>query len=181
MNVPKLLFWGKDWAPKVCRLSVLFGYSLERSESRINSRYLEFTSISLIYSRKKELLFWLSRYLNRLTRAARQIRGDSKLSDKAIARLWPKEILIWRNSYEIMHLFREKIGHARSWLFGFVTRTEREVKASRGSGIFQSCFRMPRSYHGISSRYLRVLRYLLFWLEILTAKVFYRKHWSNLG
>ena len=38
-----------------------------RSESRISSRYLEITSISLIYSltfsRKKELLFWLSRGL----------------------------------------------------------------------------------------------------------------------
>ena len=64
-----------------------FYSAIKRSESRINSRYLEFTSISLIYSRNKELLFWLSRDLNRLTRAARQIRGDSKLSDKAIARL----------------------------------------------------------------------------------------------
>ena len=93
-----------------CRL-----YSaIKRSESRINSRYLEFTSISLIYSRKKELLFWLSRGLNRLTCAARQIRGDSKLSDKAMAPLRPKEIWIWRNRYEIMHLFQEKTGHARS-------------------------------------------------------------------
>ena len=86
INVPKLLFWGQDWAPKVfvvCR----FYSAIKRSESRINSRYLEFTSISLIYSGKKELLLWLSRDLNRLTLAARQIRGDSKLSDKAIARL----------------------------------------------------------------------------------------------
>ena len=54
-----------------------------RSESRISPRYLEITSISLIYSltflRKKELLFWLSRGLNRLTCVTRQIRGDSKL------------------------------------------------------------------------------------------------------
>ena len=68
-------------------VSCRFYSAIKRSESRINSRYLEFTSISLIYSRKKELLFWLSRDLNRLTLAARQIRGDSKLSDKAIARL----------------------------------------------------------------------------------------------
>ena len=56
-----------------------------RSESRISSRYLEITSTSLIYSltfsRKKELLFWLSRGLNRLTCVTRQIRGDSKLRD----------------------------------------------------------------------------------------------------
>ena len=56
-----------------------------RSESRISPRYLEITSISLIYSltfsRKKELLFWLSRGLNRLTCVTRQIRGDSKLRD----------------------------------------------------------------------------------------------------
>ena len=47
--------------------------------------YLEITSISLIhsltFSRKKELLFWLSRDLNRLTCVTRQIRGDFKLRD----------------------------------------------------------------------------------------------------
>ena len=53
--------------------------------SRISPRYLEITSISVIYSltfsRKKELLFWLPRGLNRLTCVTRQIRGDSKLRD----------------------------------------------------------------------------------------------------
>ena len=48
-------------------------------------RYLEITSISLIYcltySRKKELSFWLARGLNSLTCATLQIRGDSKLRD----------------------------------------------------------------------------------------------------
>ena len=24
-NVPKMLFWGQDWARKICRFSVLFG------------------------------------------------------------------------------------------------------------------------------------------------------------
>ena len=47
-----------------------FYSAIWRSESRISSRCLEITSISLIYSltfsRKKELLFWLSRSLNRL-------------------------------------------------------------------------------------------------------------------
>ena len=60
-----------------------FYSAIWRSESRISSRYLEITSISLLYSltfsRKKELLFWLSRGLNRLTCVTRQIRGDSKL------------------------------------------------------------------------------------------------------
>ena len=56
-----------------------------RSESRITSKYLEITSISLIYSltysRKKEFLFWLVRGLSWLTCATLQIRGDSKLRD----------------------------------------------------------------------------------------------------
>ena len=47
------------------------------SESQISSRYLEITSISSLYSltywRKKELLFWLSRGLNPLTCATRQL------------------------------------------------------------------------------------------------------------
>ena len=58
-----------------------FYSAIKRSESRISSRYLEFMSISLIYSRKKELLFWPAGGLNRLTCAARQVRRDSKLSD----------------------------------------------------------------------------------------------------
>ena len=44
---------------------------------RFSSRYLEITSISLTLSRKKELLFWLPRGLNRLTCVTRQVRGDS--------------------------------------------------------------------------------------------------------
>ena len=76
-------------------------------ESRISSRYLEITSISLIYSltysRKKELLFWLSRGLNRLTSVTRQIRGDSKVRDSPIALLRPKVVRDMKNSYEIMH------------------------------------------------------------------------------
>ena len=47
-NVSKLTFLGQDWAGKVCRFSVFSAIS--RSESRISSRCLEITSISLIYS-----------------------------------------------------------------------------------------------------------------------------------
>ena len=82
-NVSKLPFFDKIGQAK----SVGFRFYLAnwRSGSRISSRYLEITSISLIYSlpfsRKKELLFWLSRGLNRLTWVTCQIRGDSKLRD----------------------------------------------------------------------------------------------------
>ena len=82
-KVSKLPFFDKIGQAK----SVGFRFYLViwRSESRITSRYLEITSISLIYSltysRKKELLFWLSRGLNRLTCVTRQIRGDSQLRD----------------------------------------------------------------------------------------------------
>ena len=82
-NVSKLPFFDKIGHAK--SVGFRFYSAIWRSESRISSRYLEITSISLIYSltfsRKKELLFWLSRGLNRLTCVTRQIRGDSKLRD----------------------------------------------------------------------------------------------------
>ena len=66
-NVPKLLFF-KDRI-RLAKSASFRSYSvILRSESRISSRYLEITLISLIYSlthsSKKELLFWLSRGLN---------------------------------------------------------------------------------------------------------------------
>ena len=58
---------------------------------------------NFISSREKELVFWLSRGLNRLTRVTRQIRGDSKLRDQLIDLLRPKVVRHMKNSYEIMH------------------------------------------------------------------------------
>ena len=82
-NVSKLTFFDKIGHVK--SVGFRFYSSIWRSESRISSRYLEITSTSLIYSltfsRKKELLFWPSRGLNRLTCVTRQIRADSKLRD----------------------------------------------------------------------------------------------------
>ena len=82
-NVWKLTFFDKIGHAK--SVGFRFYSAIWRSESRISSRYFEITSISLIYSltfsRKKELLFWLSRGLNRLTCVTRQIKGDSKLRD----------------------------------------------------------------------------------------------------
>ena len=82
-NVSKLQFFDKIGQAKF--LGFRFYSAIWRSESRISSTYLESTSISLIYSlifsRKKELLFWLSRGLNRLTCVTHQIRADSKLRD----------------------------------------------------------------------------------------------------
>ena len=60
-NVSKLPFFDKIGQAKSAGFR--FYSAIRRSESRISSRYLEITSISLIYSltysRKKELLFWL--------------------------------------------------------------------------------------------------------------------------
>ena len=82
-NVSKLHLWDKIGHAK--SVGFRFYSAIWRGESRISSRCLEITSISLIYSltysRKKELLFWLSRGLNRLTCVTRQIRGGSKLRD----------------------------------------------------------------------------------------------------
>ena len=82
-NVSKLQFCDKIGQAKF--VGFRFYSAIWRSESRISLRYLEITSISLIYpltfSRKKELSFWLSWGLNRLTCVTRQIRGDSKLRD----------------------------------------------------------------------------------------------------
>ena len=76
-------FWDKIGRAK--SIGFPFYSAILRSESRISSRYLEMTSISLIYSltysRKKALLFWISRGLNLPTYVTRQIRGDSKLRD----------------------------------------------------------------------------------------------------
>ena len=82
-NVWKLTFFDKIGHAK--SVGFRFYSAIWRSESRISSRYFEITSISSIYyltfSRKKELLFWLSRGLNRLTCVTRQIKEDSKLRD----------------------------------------------------------------------------------------------------
>ena len=82
-NVSKLPFFDKIGHAK--SVGFRFYSAIWRSESRISSRYLEITLISLIYSltfsRKKELLIWLPWGLNRLTCVTRQIRGDSKLRD----------------------------------------------------------------------------------------------------
>ena len=115
-NVSKLQFFDKIGQ------AVFVGFRLysatSESENRISSRYLEITSISLIYSltfsRKKELRFWPSRGLNRLTCVTRQIRGDSKLRDQPIALLRPKVVWYVKNSYEMMHQFRDTIGRASS-------------------------------------------------------------------
>ena len=58
---------------------------------------------SLTYSRKKKLLFWLHRGLNRLNCVTGQIRGDSKLRDYPIVLLRPKVVRDPKNSCEIMH------------------------------------------------------------------------------
>ena len=75
----KLTFFDKIGDAK--SVGFRFYSAIWRSKSRISPRYLEITSISLIFPRKKELLSWLSWGLNRLTCVTRQIRGDSKLSD----------------------------------------------------------------------------------------------------
>ena len=77
-NVSKLPFFNKIGQAK--SVGFRFYSAIWRSESRISSRYLEITSISLIYSltfsRKKELLFWLPQGLSRLPYMTRRIRGD---------------------------------------------------------------------------------------------------------
>ena len=82
-NVSKFTFFDKIGHAK--SVGFWFYSAIWRSESRISLRYLEITLISLInsltFSRKKELLFWLSWDLNQLTCVTRQIRGDSKLRD----------------------------------------------------------------------------------------------------
>ena len=75
----KLTFFDKIGDAK--SVGFRFYSAIWRSKSRISPRYLEITSISLIFPRKKELLSWLSWGLNRLTCVTRQIRGDFKLRD----------------------------------------------------------------------------------------------------
>ena len=102
-NVSKLPFFDKIGQAKSVGFRL---YSaIWWSESRISSRYLEITLISLIYSltfsRKKELLSWLSRGLNRLT----CVRSEETLSwgISPIALLQPKVVWDMKNSCEMMH------------------------------------------------------------------------------
>ena len=46
-----------------------------------HAKSIGFRFYSATFSRKKELLFWLSRGLNRLTYVTRQIKENSKLRD----------------------------------------------------------------------------------------------------
>ena len=96
-NVSKLTFFDKIGHVKP--VGFRFYSAIWRSESRISSRYLEITSISLIYSltfsRKKELLFRLSRSLNQLTCVTRQIRADSKAQFRRRASALPNLTVIW--------------------------------------------------------------------------------------
>ena len=111
-NVSKLTFLARLGMQSLQVFGIIWVFD------EVKAEYLEITSISLIYSltysRKKELLFWLSRGLNRLTCVTRQIRGDSKLRDQPIALLRPKVVWDMKNSYEMMHQFRDKIGRASS-------------------------------------------------------------------
>ena len=74
-NVLKCPFWDKIGHPE--SIGFQFYSVIWRSENRICSTYVEITSISLIFSGKKDLLFWRAQDLNRLTCAAHQISGDS--------------------------------------------------------------------------------------------------------
>ena len=73
-NLLKCPFWDKIGNAVFIGLQF---YSVIVSESPICSTYVEITSISLIFSGKKDLLFWRAQDLNRLTCAAHHISGDS--------------------------------------------------------------------------------------------------------
>ena len=112
----------------------------------------------------------------------RPVRSEETLSwvIRRLRHCDPRKAGIWEIAMKLCTCFGKRLGtQGRDFSDCYLGGTG--SKSSRGSGIFQSCFRMPRSYHGIISRYLRVPWYILFWLEIMNAKVFYRKRWSNLG
>ena len=52
-------------------------------------------------------------------------------------------------------------------------------KDSRRSGMFQSCFRMTRSCFGISSRYLRVLWFVLILIYYSGQKYWLKKYFTE--
>ena len=115
----KFDFFGKIGHTK--SVGFRFYSGIWRSESRISSRYVEITSISLIYSltysSKKELLFRLPGAWT--DSPVRPFISEETLSWE-ISRLrhCDQRSMPWKNSYEITHQYRDKIGLARSWLFG---------------------------------------------------------------
>ena len=63
--------------------------------------------------------------------------------------------------------------------FRLVTSEAREKTDSRRSGMFQSCFRMTRSCFGISSRYLRVLWFILILIYYSGQKYWLKKYFTE--
>ena len=98
----------------------------------------------------------------------------------------------WRSGMPQSCFLGDKIGHAKSvgfrleitsisFIYSLTFAKRKELLFWLARGLFQSCLRMSRSCFGINSSLIYSYSYLLFWLEILTAKVFYRKYWGNLG
>ena len=77
-----------------------FYSAISRSESRISSSYLKITSFSLIYSltysRKRELVFWLSRGLNPLTCVPIALLRPNVVRDLKICTSWAPKFVTFR-------------------------------------------------------------------------------------
>ena len=126
-NVSKLTFFDKIGHVK--SVGFRFYSAIWRSMSRICSRYLEITSISLIYSltfsRKKELLFRLSRGLNPLTCVTRQIRADSQVEGLANCATATQGSWIWKIIMKWYTAFGTRLGVqvlVFSACFGYFTK-----------------------------------------------------------
>ena len=116
-----------------------------------------------------------------------QIRGDSTLRNLPIAPLRPKVVWDMKNSYEIMHLFWDKIGRSSLWLFGLF-RLFHEMRPD----LLRDILRSPQVYtrginrgyyiaapiHEISLRGLKtfhewaLLNYVPFYVEFKVAKCY---------
>ena len=78
-NVSKLTFFDKIGHVKSVGFRFIRLFDEVRAE--ITRDHFDSLIYSLIFSRRKELLLWLSRGLNQLTYRTRQIRGNSKMRD----------------------------------------------------------------------------------------------------
>ena len=76
-------------------------------------------------------------------------------------------------------LFQPSLHCNKVMTFWLVTSVEQEVKDSRGSGIFQSCFQMSQSCFRISSRYLQVLWFILILIYNSGWKYWLQKYFTE--
>ena len=122
-------FFGKIGQAK--SVGFRFHSGIWRSESRISVRYLEITSVSLVYcltySRKKDYYFGLAGAWTDWP--VWPFRSEKTLSwGISWLRYCDGRYFAMKNSYEIMHQYQDKIGCTSLWLFSLLLQRRAKLR-----------------------------------------------------